>query len=1323
MRKPGYSLRTYSVNQNLSLEAGNKLELICSLYHDDELVRDWDKPAFVVGNSDVMSVLQCEKLESGYCLTLSALSPGTSSLTISDGDSGAKAMVMISVLWDEQMPHSYIIDDVPSFYPKAFGDRETQTNIYNCNGLYVNKFSTELTKVDGEYILEFDVYNSLYMYGAVDVYNSSGTWIKSYRIDKHTSVQGLWDTAKAAVFLVRDTCTKNLLSYTAATYSSVTHVNISVPEGGYFTISANYAKSPGAFLYNSIDYMLLAAKQAADLIVDDNGLKEIQDATLEKVLASPEFTDCFYKQFSAIALNAGAEAMTGGYGALAGALTVHAGELFEHLKIDVMGIIAMCCGVGEDVLVALTPLGMGELLKAMYKFSELCDVTVQTVQIGFSMEKSYIAMYTPEATGELTMSGVTVSPDEGVLPDDSVAQVFRVANRDALVISDTGLVDVYEEYNISFVADGNEVQPDGSVTVKIPVPDDYSDDECIVLHQQEDGSWRVIDSAIKDGFIVFTVDHFSCFAVAPALKLTGICGSNVYWKLTDDGELIIVGSGEMNNYTAYTVAPWYESRSRIQSVKVGKGIKNIGNNAFYSCDALTSVSVADSVTRIGNAAFCFCSSLTEIELPEHLDSIGNSAFQDCLVLTDLAIPDTVTSIGYSAFRNCAALTEMILPDGLSSINTSTFYGCTGLTDIALQEGITTIGSSAFDGCSSLVKIDIPQGVTQIGGGAFKDCSALQEIKLPEQITYLDGGTFSGCSSLRSIVIPDSVDYLGAEVFYQCTSLAEVTLPKSLLQIEGEAFYSCSNLRRIALPDGLTYIGSSAFYNCGFAVVSIPCSVETISEMAFFGCKELEEAFIFADEVKLGDTAFWGDVLIFCHEGSTAEVYAQDNDRFYCSAPAGESLGHRYVGDDCSLCINGVYPLANGTSDGLEWTLNSNGAMAIAGTGTMKNYSYKSEMPWCFIMDRITEVEIGTGVTSIGDYAFYGMPNLTSVTIPDSVTAIGDYAFKNCGKLDGVKLPAGLTKLGDSAFYACSALTSIDIPASLYTVKPYTFKNCIALANVTFHEGNLQKISDGAFYNTALTEVTLPDCLDILDVYVFKNCGKLASVKLGNGLTQIREAVLYGTAISTIEIPEGVASIKPYAFKNCTNLVSVELPGTLVTVDEAAFYACTKLNAVELPDAVTSIGDYAFRKCTGLTFVDFGANLTTIGESSFYGCTGLTELVIPAKVTEIKAYAFKGCTDVSTVTLSESLTTIGDSAFHTCTGLSAIVIPVNVATIGEYCFSGSVNLGQITFQGDAPAIGNGAFNTLVATACYPSGNATWTSGVMQNYGGTITWKTA
>ena len=821
-KKPGYHMKAYSVNQDLTIGIGNHIDILCSLFYDGEILSDWEKPAFSVSNSDVVEVVGCEKIESGYEITLEAIKEGTSVLIITDGNSGAKVAVDVKVLLNEGTPYSYMIDNVRSFYPAVFGDRETQTNVYNCNGLYVNNFPIELIKINDKYVIEFDVYNSLYMNGSVDVYNKRGDWIESYCIDKHTSVEGIWDTAKSAYFLVADGAKRNTFSYTAHSFSEHTHVKISVPEGGYFTIGASYGKCPGTFLYNAIDYMLFAAKKVVGDEIGSGSNKQIYEATLKEVLSSQAFANKFFSQFSDIALNIGSITITGGYGALAGAITEHAGELFKDIDLDFWGIVAMCCGLGEDAFLSMTPAFVGGTLKLMFSFSTLCDMTGQTVQIAHSINKPYITMYTPQATGELTISGVTVCPDEGAVTEQAVPQVFRIANRDALIISDTGLVDVYEEYHISIIEDNHKIQPNGDVTIKIPVPENYVNDECIVLHQQEDGAWQIVDSEIEDGFIVFTVDHFSCFAVGKLPLDMGKCGDKVYWMVDKEGTLVIAGYGAMKDYLWQKDTPWYQYRDQIKTIKIKKGIEYIGERTFADFDIVKSVEIANTVQEIGATAFAFSDGITEIILPESVTTIGNAAFQDCTKLSKINIPQNVTDIGYSAFRN-SILKEAKLPESLKKIAASTFYGCTKLSNVSLPSTLESIGSSAFCGCTSLKSLMIPETVKEIGGSVFGGCTELTNINLPDGLEYLDGYVFEGCEALKKLVLPDSIEYIGYECFSGCENLEELILPESLKEIDDYAFASCDSLNEIIIPQNVTFLGNGLFM-----------SFDNLSKITFLG---------------------------------------------------------------------------------------------------------------------------------------------------------------------------------------------------------------------------------------------------------------------------------------------------------------------------------------------------------------------------------------------------------------------------------------------------------------------------------------------------------
>lgn len=93
-------------------------------------------------------------------------------------------------------------------------------------------------------------------------------------------------------------------------------------------------------------------------------------------------------------------------------------------------------------------------------------------------------------------------------------------------------------------------------------------------------------------------------------------------------------------------------------------------------------------------------------------------------------------------------------------------------------------------------------------------------------------------------------------------------------------------------------------------------------------------------------------------------------------------------------------------DNLTWTLDSDGVLTISGEGEMANYR-DTLTPWWSPIGRIVAVVMETGVTSIGNSAFWRFSYLTSVTIPDSVTRIGEYAFDSCNSLTSITIPGSV----------------------------------------------------------------------------------------------------------------------------------------------------------------------------------------------------------------------------------------------------------------------------------------------------------------------------
>lgn len=95
---------------------------------------------------------------------------------------------------------------------------------------------------------------------------------------------------------------------------------------------------------------------------------------------------------------------------------------------------------------------------------------------------------------------------------------------------------------------------------------------------------------------------------------------------------------------------------------IRKGVKVIGDRAFYACKSLISINIPNSVTYIGNHAFCNCKTLTSINIPNSVTNIGEGAFSGCKSLTCIYIPDSVTTIDSGAFGNCNNIPSKIKSD-------------------------------------------------------------------------------------------------------------------------------------------------------------------------------------------------------------------------------------------------------------------------------------------------------------------------------------------------------------------------------------------------------------------------------------------------------------------------------------------------------------------------------------------------------------------------------------------------------------------------------------------------------------------------------------
>ena len=98
-----------------------------------------------------------------------------------------------------------------------------------------------------------------------------------------------------------------------------------------------------------------------------------------------------------------------------------------------------------------------------------------------------------------------------------------------------------------------------------------------------------------------------------------------------------------------------------------------------------------------------------------------------------------------------------------------------------------------------------------------------------------------------------------------------------------------------------------------------------------------------------------------------------------------------------------------------WTLDNDGVLTISGTGDMADYTLEEKAPWYDRKDDIVSVNIESGVTSIGEYAFYECTNLTNIELPEGVAIIETEAFSDCDSLTSITFDGSAPEFGEDSF--------------------------------------------------------------------------------------------------------------------------------------------------------------------------------------------------------------------------------------------------------------------------------------------------------------------
>lgn len=153
-------------------------------------------------------------------------------------------------------------------------------------------------------------------------------------------------------------------------------------------------------------------------------------------------------------------------------------------------------------------------------------------------------------------------------------------------------------------------------------------------------------------------------------------------------------------------------------------------------------------------------------------------------------------------------------------------------------------------------IKLPNSLKRIGTDAFCN-SVLEYVTFPDSLTTIGYEAFSG-TRIKEAILPETVTTFelsgdDSRAFAENQSLTKASFPAAAVSIPNRCFYNCYALQPFDIPEGVTSIGYRAFYNCYNFDSSIPSTVKTIDDYAFYNSGITNV--VLTEGVSVGDYAF------------------------------------------------------------------------------------------------------------------------------------------------------------------------------------------------------------------------------------------------------------------------------------------------------------------------------------------------------------------------------------------------------------------------------------------------------------------------------------